>query len=44
MRGFGTTGKLDIPESLRKEIEKPYFHAIVRKIEDNKIPHLLVPN
>ena len=44
VRQFGTAGKVEIPKSLRKEIEKPYLHAIIRKIEDNKIPHSLVLN
>ena len=44
VRQFGTTGKVEIPKSLRKQTEKPYLHAIKRKIEDNKIPHSLVLN
>ena len=29
MSGFTTTGKVPIPETLRKELEKAYLHSIV---------------
>ena len=39
-----TTGKVPIPEALRKKLEKAYLHSIVRKIEENDIPVSLVLN
>ena len=44
VRRFGTTGKVSIPEALRKELETQYLHDIVRKIEENNIPPSLVLN
>ena len=43
-RRLGTTGKVPIPDSLKKELEKSYLHGIVKKIEDNDIPPSLVLN
>ena len=37
VRRFTTTGKVPIPEALRKELEKAYLHSIVRKMEGNDI-------
>lgn len=44
VKRFGTTGKVPIPEALRKELETSYLHDIVRKIEDNNILPSLVLN
>ena len=32
VRRLGTTGKIPIPDSLKKELEKSYLHGIVKKI------------
>ena len=42
VKGFGTTGKVEIPESLRRELGKSYLHGIARRIEENSIPLPLV--
>ena len=42
VRRFTTTGKVHIPEALRKELEKAYLHSIVWKIEGNDIPLSLI--
>ena len=34
-RKLGTTVKVFIPDSLKKELEKPYPHGIVKKVEGN---------
>ena len=44
VKRFGTTGKVPIPEALRKELETSFLHDIVRKIEDNNILPSLVLN
>ena len=44
VRRLGTKGKVHIPDSLKKELEKPYLHGIIRKIEDNDIPLSLILN
>ena len=44
LRRFTTTGKVPIPEALRKELENAYLHSIVRKTEENDIPPSLVLN
>ena len=44
VRRLGTTGKVPIPDSLKKELEKSYLHGIVKKIEDNDISPSLVLN
>ena len=44
VKRFGTTGKVPIPEALRKELETSFLHNIVRKIEDNNILPSLVLN
>ena len=44
VRRFNTTGKVPIPEALRKELENAYLHNIVKKIEENYIPVSLVLN
>lgn len=44
VKRFGTTGKVPIPEALRKELETSYLHDIVRKIENNNIPPSMVLN
>ena len=44
VRRLGTKGKVPIPDSLKKELEKPYLHGIIRKIEDNDIPLSLILN
>ena len=43
-RRLETTGKVPIPDSLKKELKKPYLHNIVKKIEDSNIPPSLVLN
>ena len=40
----GTTGKVPIPEEVKKEIEITYLHNIVDKVERYNIPHSLVVN
>ena len=35
VRRLGTTVKVSIPDSLKKELKKPYPHGIVKKVEDN---------
>ena len=42
VRRLGTIGKVPIPDSLKKELEKSYLHGIIKKIEDNDIPPSLV--
>ena len=44
VRRLGTTGKVPISDSLKKELEKSYLHGIVKKIEDNDISQSLVLN
>ena len=44
VRRLGTTEKVPIPDSLKKELEKSYLHGIVKKIEDNDISPSLVLN
>ena len=44
VRRFTTTGKVSIPETLGKELEKAYLHSIVRKFDKNGIPLTLVLN
>ena len=44
VRRLGTTGKVPIPDSLKKELERSYLHGIVKKIEDNDIPPSRVLN
>ena len=44
VRRLGTTGKVEIPESLHKEIEISYLHSIVLTVEENNIPKSLVMN
>ena len=44
VRRLGATGKVPIPDSLKKELVKSYLHDIVEKIEDNNIPPSLVLN
>lgn len=44
VRRQATTGKVEISESLKKEVEKTYFYSIVKKIEDHEIPHSMVIN
>jgi hypothetical protein len=43
-RRLATTGKVSIPEELKKEIEESYLYSIVKKIEENQIPLSLVIN
>ena len=43
-RRLATTGKVSISEELKKEIEESYLYFIVKKIEENQIPHTLVIN
>ena len=43
-RRLATTGKVSISEELKKEIEESYLYFIVKKIEENQIPHSLVIN
>ena len=38
------TGKVEIPESARKEAELLYIHNIVTIVEKYKIPHSLIMN
>ena len=42
VRKFGTTDKVPIRESFRRELGKSYMHGVVRKIEENSIPLSLV--
>ena len=44
LRRFGTTGKVSIPEALRKELEIQCPHDIFKKTEENNIPASLVLN
>ena len=44
VRRLGTTGKVPIPDSLKKELKKSYLHGIVKKVEDNDIPPSIVLN
>ena len=44
VRRLGTTGKVPIPDCLKKELERSYLHGIVKKIEDNDIPPSRVLN
>ena len=44
VRRLGTTGKVPIRDSLKKELEKSYLHGIVKKIEDNDISPSFVLN
>ena len=44
VKKLGTTGKVPVPGSLKKELKKSYLHGIVKKIEDNDIPPSLVVN
>ena len=44
VRRFFTTGKVSIPEALRKELETQYLRDIVSKIEENNVPSSLVLN
>ena len=44
VRRLGTTVKVSIPDSIKKELEKSYLHGIVKKVEDNDIPPSLVLN
>ena len=44
VRRLGTTGKVPIPDSFKREPKKSYLHGIVKKVEDNDIPPSLVLN
>ena len=44
VRRFITTGKVSIPEAVRKELETQYLRDIVSKIEENNVPSSLVLN
>ena len=44
VRKLGTTGKVPIPDFLKKELKKSYLHGIVKKIKDNDILPSLVLN
>ena len=39
-----TTGKVEIPEGARKEVELLYLHNIVMIVEKYEIPHSLIMN
>ena len=39
-----TTGKVEIPEGARKEVELLYLHNIVTIVEKYEIPHSLIVN
>ena len=44
VRRLATTGKVEISEKLKAEIETAYLYGIVQKINENKIPSSLVIN
>ena len=41
---MATTGKVEISEEVRKEVETTYLHLIVSIMENNKIPKSMVTN
>ena len=41
---MATTGKVEISEEVRKEVETTYLHSIVSIMENNKIPKSMVIN
>ena len=44
VRRFATTGKIEIPDGIKKEAELLFIHDIVHHIETNKIPESMVLN
>ena len=44
VRRFATTGKIEIPNGIKKEAELRFIHGIVHHIETNKIPESVVLN
>ena len=44
VRRLATTGKVEILEKLRAEIETVYLYGIVQKISEHKIPSSMVIN
>ena len=44
VKTLGTTRKVLIPESIKRELEKSYLHGIAKNIEDKNIPPSLVLN
>ena len=44
IRRLGTTGKVDISEKLKAEIETVYLYSIVQKINEHKIPSSMIIN
>ena len=42
VRRFATTGKIEIPDGIKKEAELLFIHDIVHQIETNKIPESMV--
>ena len=44
VRRLATTGKVDISEKLKEEIETAYLYGIVQKINEHKIPSSMVIN
>ena len=44
VRRMATTGKVEISEEVRKEVETTYLHSIVSIMENNKIPKSMVIN
>ena len=44
VRRFATTGKIEIPDGIKKETELLFIHDIVHHIETNKIPESMVLN
>ena len=44
VRRAGTTGKVEIPEGARKEVELTFIHEIVNKVEKFQIPPSLILN
>ena len=44
LRRMATTGKVEISEEVRKEVETTYLHLIVSIMENNKIPKSMVTN
>ena len=44
VRRLATTGKVEISEKLKAEIETAYLYGIVQKINEHKIPSSMVIN
>ena len=44
VRRMAATGKVEISEEVRKEVEKTYLHSIICIMQNNKIPKSMVIN